>query len=25
MFGVAVLAADSILRLFSNRFYIHPA
>jgi hypothetical protein len=25
MFGVAVFAADSILRLFSNRFYIHPA
>ena len=25
MFGVVALAADSILRLFSPRFYIHPA
>jgi hypothetical protein len=25
MFGVVALAADSILRLFSATFYIHPA
>jgi hypothetical protein len=25
MFGVVALAADSIVRLFSARFYIHPA
>src|ERR1700720_4606142 len=25
MFGVVTLAADSIVRLFSARFYIHPA
>src|SRR5271157_5163824 len=25
MFGVVALAADSILRIFSARFYIHPA
>jgi hypothetical protein len=25
MFGVVALAADSIVRLFSSRFYIHPA
>lgn len=25
MFGVVILAADSIVRLFSARFYIHPA
>ena len=25
MFGVVALAVDSIVRLFSARFYIHPA